>query len=291
MAAQLIWFLVSQFIVYWVNSASLYSSISPRAPNNTIFAPDSFSCRLQGSPSSRYPISNSFYSEFNVPPLPEKFSSSSTTYYIYFDLWFDPDGQGEYNQFVPQLMLGNCLCKSTNSGNYNPSWCQFSDWHIGSQYFFTTNNHKTAHAATGDLISVKPGDIVYTEFIYDSTQFSWTLNTGIKNTNSISTVVAKQPYMGIIKDTQSWNEKAYQTTYMSTSWELYGLQDQQSYPKYMNFTSTVKSNNGAANYYENWSFYTATACQSPPKHNLNTDTNTGKTQQVDDMDLFYNAKS
>eukprot|EP01084_Bolivina_argentea_P263841 446726_1 len=282
MRPQLIWFLFYQYCICWVNS--LYS---PRVSKNITFAPESFACRLQGSPSKRYPITNSFHSEFNVPPLPTVFNPQSMVYYIYYDLWFDPDGQGEYNQFVPQLMLGYCLCNSTNSGSYQPSWCHFKDWYIGAQYFFTTNNHQTPHAVTGDLIKVKEGDIIYTEFIYDSEHYRWTLNTGIKNTSLISTVIATQPYMGLLKDTSSWNENAYQTTYMATSWELYGMEGKDNFPKYMNYTSTVTSRNGAGNYWTDWNWYASDTCDFQPNHYENTVTNNAQTQQVDVMDLFY----
>merc|ERR1719410_1567122 len=76
-----------------------------------------FGCRLEGGPPGRYPASASYYTEFNVPPLPS-FNPAQQTYYIYYDMHFNPDGQNEDNQFVPQLMLGNVLCNSTNSGTY-----------------------------------------------------------------------------------------------------------------------------------------------------------------------------
>ena len=54
----------------------------------------------------------------------------------YFNIfWRQQPPGGYYNQFVPQLMLGNVLANSTNFPDYEPQWLQLNQWHIGAQYF------------------------------------------------------------------------------------------------------------------------------------------------------------
>merc|ERR1712013_496075 len=162
-------------------------------------------------------------------------------YYIYVDMHMNPDGQGEDNQFVPQLMLGNVLCNSTNSDDYKPSWCELAQWHIQSQYYFQTNNGSTSHAVTGQLFAVNAGDEIYTEFIFQNAQ--WTLNIGVVgDAEKKSSVVATQPYMGLLAPvTTSWSESAYATAHMGCQWELYGLESEENYPRSMNYSVTVRS--------------------------------------------------
>jgi len=99
----------------------------------TATTPDTRSIKL-------YPIypGTSFQSTFEVPPLPEYFDTESMTYYDYFNIYFDgayqPKG-GKFNQFVPQLMLGNALAQSTGPPKYDPIWVQLDSWHFGAQYF------------------------------------------------------------------------------------------------------------------------------------------------------------
>eukprot|EP01084_Bolivina_argentea_P210558 358344_1 len=114
-----------------------------RIPPDQNVDADSFSCRLEGGPPGRYPVTSTYYSEYNVPPLP---SSIGNCYYIYVDYHMNIDSTYNDNQFVPQLMLGNVLCNSTNSGDYKPSWCKLTEWHIQSQYYFQTNNTQKSHA-------------------------------------------------------------------------------------------------------------------------------------------------
>lgn len=252
----------------------------------------SFNCRLSSGPSNRYPISLSFYSEYNIPPLPKKFFPNVQIYYIYFNMWFNPDGTKNDNQFVPQLMLGHALCNSTNSGNYTPSSCFLNEWYIQSQYYFTTNNTKTSHAVTGDMIKVEENDTIYTQFIYDTDQYIWTLNIGIVNTNIKSTVIATEPYMGLLSDnTTSWNEAVYQTAWVGCDWELKYLEEKDNFPLYMNYTVTLKSedNNGSpGNWWREWGFVVEDTCNFEPQHVIQTATNEAKMQQVVTIDLFYN---
>ena len=249
----------------------------------------SFSCRLEGGPPGRYPTSASYYSEFNVPPLPPSFDPRSMTYYIYVDMHMNPDGQGEDNQFVPQLMLGNVLCNSTNTGNYKPSWCILDEWHIQAQYFFQTNNTKVGHAVTGELIKVKVGDIIYLEFIYDEEQFIWIVNIGVKDNQDLkSTIYATQPYMGLLSaNTTSWTEPAYKTAHIGAQWELYGMEEKQNYPLYMNYTVIVKSNDGPADWWQTWQVNATSPCQYQPMMYQNSSLTQDNTEQIGHFDLYY----
>ena len=73
-------------------------------------------------------------------------------YYIYFNIQFRNSKSGLMNQFVPQLMLGNPCCNSTNEPHYQPQFtCKTSTWIFSAQYFFEIikNGAPEAHAATG----------------------------------------------------------------------------------------------------------------------------------------------
>ena len=88
------------------------------------------------------------------------------------------------NQFVPQLMLGNPCCNSTNAPLYQPQFtCPTAKWIIASQYFFEIKNTVTGntepHAATGDIFEVEVGEEIFTTFKMDA-KGVWTLQIGVK---------------------------------------------------------------------------------------------------------------
>eukprot|EP01079_Euglenida_sp_SAG-EU17-18_P002094 gene2095-3050_t len=189
---------------------------------------------------AHYPVGTGvhFYSEFDVPGLPAKVDG--ITDFIYFNIFFGnpKGGDGKMNQFVPQLMLGNPLCNSTGPPDYKPLWHHQDTWVIGSQYFFEvfneTANRTEGHAATGDLVKVSKGEIVYTQFEV-SVDWMWTLTMGVKGQpDRVSTVVAHKPYMGILPDSQtkSWSEAqdTYSHAFVNSCWELYGMRDRDHYP-------------------------------------------------------------
>mmetsp|Transcript_23585 Transcript_23585/g.55857 ORF Transcript_23585/g.55857 Transcript_23585/m.55857 type:complete len:464 (+) Transcript_23585:81-1472(+) len=109
--------------------------------------------RLCAGPGKVYPIGHRVgvvvEGEFVVPPLPKSFDKVETTYYDYLNIfWPTNPSIGHFNQFVPQLMLGNVLANSSNSPDYEPQWLQLDTWHIGSQYFMALcrskfNNNNT----------------------------------------------------------------------------------------------------------------------------------------------------
>eukprot|EP00039_Didymoeca_costata_P026169 m.15155 g.15155 ORF g.15155 m.15155 type:complete len:290 (+) comp5305_c0_seq2:17-886(+) len=185
---------------------------------------------------AKYPVNHTttFYSEFNVPGLPKKLDG--ITYYIYFNIFFPGKGDGKMNQFVPQLMLGNSLSKSSGPPLYKPIWEKHESWVFGSQYFMeiynrTSNNSHEGHAATGDLFPTKEGEIVYTKFEL-SQDAVWTLTMGVKGDKTrVSTVVSETPFMGLVSyNTTSWSEPEYSQCFVNSCWELYGVTDQDHFP-------------------------------------------------------------
>ena len=207
-----------------ISIADVYSIVIPhRIPTNYDSISDDCRSGLCAG-AGEYPANSDilYYAEFDIPPLPSSFNENQQTYYIYFNIFFKNALNGKYNQFVPQLMLGATLNNSTNYPDYKPLFSPLNSWYIGSQYFFATtiDSKETDYAATGELIPVNEGDIVYTEFYYNDTSTSWILNMGIKGTNKISTVIATQPYMGKLNTTSSWNEDTYNTTFVGSCCEL-----------------------------------------------------------------------
>ena len=122
-------------------------------------------------------------------------------------------------------MLGSVLCNSTNAGKdpsngerYSPKWCKLDNWAIGAQYFFAEYgcaNRSTAgncggafkaHAATGDLIPVHPGETVYTKFdrVGPGADAGWRLTMGVTGDRvPASVVVADKPYMGLVNGNEA----------------------------------------------------------------------------------------
>ena len=214
-------------------------------------------------PPDRYPSTQDmrYYVEFTVPPLP---SEPGGTYYIYYNMFFDPDGYDNYNQFVPQLMLGGTLCGDHGPPDYTPVWCDFSSWHIGSQYFFTTNSHSTAHAVTGEAIAVDEGDTVYTSMSLSEDDWTWTLNIGIKGTDRMSTVTVDRPFMGLMSGDASWNATVYNTAYIGCDWELYALYGADSFPKYMDYAINVSSTQPRT-FWKDWQMRQSSGCKDQPR--------------------------
>lgn len=178
-----------------------------------------------------------FSSVFSVPGLPEAVVDDSITDFIYFNIFFAGGApSGVMNQFVPQLMLGQPLCNSTGWPWYKPLWnCDATHYIFGSQYFFEIKNRTTekteSHAATGDVYPVSPGEKLYTKFALDS-EYVWTLEMGVVGDGArISVLRVPEPYMGLLRDeTDSWDEPAFNRTFVNSCWELYGMRDRAHYP-------------------------------------------------------------
>ena len=183
-------------------------------------------CVSPGHGNQPYPIGHQLdielYARFIVPELPQEHDPISTTYYNYFNIfWRTMPMGGYYNQFVPQLMLGNALANSTNHPDYTPQWLALTSWHIGAQYFMgickdrnrnhnfrriknftirtdqkgldscdtTTTSSWIPKAVTGELIAVEPGEMIETYMALipsssgDNTKnpYGWRLQIGVVN--------------------------------------------------------------------------------------------------------------
>jgi hypothetical protein len=228
--------------------------------------------RLCAGPGIVYPIGRQvgvvIEGQSVVPPLPKSFDKVETTYYDYLNVfWRKNNLPGYYNQFVPQLMLGNVLANSTNSPDYEPQWLELDSWHIGSQYFMalcrpanettTTTTVTTEYnctdwipkAVTGELIAVEPGEGVYTKFELvkqqqstssllgdnDGNDFEWHLTMGVVggDKSRVSSIVIKKPFMGMIEpNSHSWTEEIYNDIYVGSCLENYGMVQPENYPSF-----------------------------------------------------------
>eukprot|EP01084_Bolivina_argentea_P261078 441071_1 len=273
------------------NSYSFPNRLSPQF--NEIEA----SCRVNlcSGAGARVPTSPniSYYAEYTVPPVPTVIGNC---YYIYYNIIFSSDSPyGTNNQFVPQLMLGTALSDSTGSPYYNPIWKHLTSWHIGSQYFFFIQNESSSSghsgkAVTGKLIDVYEGDIVYTSFSLSENGEIWTLTMGVKgNDSAVSIVKATQPFMGLENHTKSWTEDKYNETRLGCCWELYNIQSEQMYPKYMNYTINTTSNVDESEYWKPWRMGEIPNCSYSPTWSLTSNVNQAQTQQLAYFDIFYNS--
>ena len=253
-------------------------------------------CRVNlcSGPRNRYPANTNmnFYAEYTVPPLPAEHTAQQT-YYIYYNIFFG-DGYGKFNQFVPQLMLGSALTNSTNAPNYKPIFTTLNSWYIGSQYFFALYNESasngwTGKAATGDLIDVYDGDIVYTSFKLNDDGV-WSLIMGIKgNDTAISIVNATEPYMGLLSNvTKSWNEDTYNKTTIGCCWELYSINNGKEYPPFMDYQIITTSQTNGSSFFSDWTMHESPNCSYSPDYSLDTGVNSpDDTQQITFFDIFY----
>lgn len=173
-------------------------------------------------------VDNTFSADFNVPALPTNATAFlDLTYYIYFNIFFpnyQPAG-GVYNQFVPQLMLGQALSNSTGPPLYNPVWGNYSSYVFSSQYFFeiidAVTNASVPKAVTGEVFPCAPGEALWT-LMTQSAAREWTLSMGVVGDPSrTSEVVAPAPFMGLLPGTSSWGEATYSDVHVNSCWELY----------------------------------------------------------------------
>lgn len=181
----------------------------------------------------------SFSGTFNVPELPTLIdvTDPSFCHYIYFNIFFpnyQPQG-GIYNQFVPQLLLGNALSSSSGPPHYTPSWGNYSTWYFSSQYFFALNTSEypglSYHAVTGAIFPASAGEVLWTRMDYDTASLSWTLSMGVEGDASrTSVVVVPQPFMGLLHPSASWGDDTYSMAHVNSCWELYGIQEPGNWP-------------------------------------------------------------
>jgi hypothetical protein len=160
---------------------------------------------------------------------------------------------------------------------YKPQWNVTKTWTFGAQYFFelfnATSNATQAHAATGVTYPTKSGEIIFTSFEL-SADYTWTLRMGVKGDPSrLSTVVAKQPFMGLIEaETKSWAEPVYSKAWSNTCWELYGIGSADNYPRSDQRTTVTITNKQAPIKWSKWSTRQATCPGAPVASISSTET-------------------
>lgn len=192
-----------------------------------------------------YPVGNPIVgftflnSTMMVPGYPQ-IIDRSMTYYIWTDIFFGDMGDGRMNQFVPQLVLGSALSGSSGFPNYNPEFHFHDTYKFGAHYFFEIFNQTSqsveGKAAYGKMFDAYVGEILYTSFeakVDDVTKkVFWTLTMGAMNdTSRTSTLVVKEPYMGLLRnETDSWMDINYTNLCINACWELYGATSLARFP-------------------------------------------------------------
>jgi hypothetical protein len=192
-----------------------------------------------------YPVAaggqpTAFSARFNVPALPAdiRVDDPDFCHYIYFNIFF-PNGApagAVYNQFVPQLVLGNALTGSSGPPRYSPSWGNYSTWYFSAQYFFALNATAGSpppsyHAATGAVFPVAAGEVLWTRMDFDPRAASWRLSMGVEGDEArTSAVDAPRPFMGLLDAAASWADPAYSLVHVNSCWELYGLTSPGAWP-------------------------------------------------------------
>lgn len=197
------------------------------------------------------------------------------------------------NQFVPQLMLGNALANSTNAPHYKPLWIELNSWHIGAQYFMGLCGNDTRDcskdwipkAATGKLVSVKPGEVVETSFslkkmkrrcCHHEARYLWTLRIGVVDggPDRQSVVVSDQPFMGLLNSTVSWGESTYDNIYVGSCLENYNMQSASNYPTKWEIDVTVRDAPGRdENFWHSWRLEHGPGCPWQPVSTISNSIN------------------
>lgn len=286
-----------------VSSSAPAPSFGLRLPPEMLAAggdDDGCATLLCAGAGATYPIGPgvAFSGVFDVPPLPEIFDDAAMTYYDYLNIFWraNPDG-GWMNQFVPQLMLGNALCNSSGAPDYRPHWAELDAWHIGAQYFFgvcdagrdggynCTKDSWTAHAATGDLIAVAPGERVWTNFTL-SDEWVWTLGMGVVGAPArASFVTVARPFMGLVNGSASWREPTYAQVYDGSCWENYGMVPG-SFPRAWSHNMTVASD-APADWWHAWQMDATADCSWAPLSALDSEVAADGASQVAHWRLYY----
>ena len=180
-----------------------------------------------------------------------------------------------YNQFVPQLVLGNALTGSSGPPDFLPSWGNYTSWSFSAQYFFevldAATNAPSPRAATGAIHPVAAGETLWTRMAYDAPSASWALSMGVLGDASRSSAVAAPaPFMGLLAPgTASWEEPAYERVHVNSCWELYGVNARRDWPASgSDFAMRVRAPvpNGVP-WSANWSNGEAIDCPGAPTRN------------------------
>ena len=213
------------------------------------------------------------------------------TYYDYFNIFFDrayaPPG-AKFNQFVPQLMLGTAP-PTRGAASYTPQW-PLTSWHFGAQYFMLRRRRPTTptrerRAATGALHAVAPGEAVRTTFAPPTARR--TLRMAVDGDASrVSTVVAAQPFMGLLNTTSSWRE--YNATTVGSCWENHGMVDASSYPPSWHEVHAINATAPGA-FWSEWETSQGGTCPSAPRASVASAVSMDGTSQSATWDITVDA--
>ncbi|MEO8446200.1 MAG: hypothetical protein ABI528_01825 [bacterium] len=136
--------------------------------------------------------------KFSVPPVPQgNWDPTNQTVYAYGQVDFDMYGSSgrysisgyQYNQIVPQVMIGNCL--DSSDSNYNPYWSIYNSWVMQAQYFWMDSS-KTVHSLCGNIVNVSPQEVITTRIAYSAIIGGFTVM--IFGDNDTSTILIPQPF-------------------------------------------------------------------------------------------------
>lgn len=220
----------------------------------------------------------------------------------------DPGPTGTYNQFVPQLMLGNSFANGTGPPEYYPAPSALNplrSWYVQAQYFFKLRCQYEARGVFGEMVPVTPGDTVTTRFRLDGADPpGWRLTIeaaapGCADASCarVSAVDVPHPFMN---RSLSWADAPFSTTEPGACWEVYGMEKPTDYPPFMtyNITTTVDDADAAADdakggrgqgakpppfFGDKWVLTETPTCkQAPPTHTISATTSAdGYSQEAD----------
>ena len=163
-------------------------------------------------------------------------------------------------------------------------------WAIGAQYFFALVNQSspsnwTGHAATGKLIHVEPGDVVFTKFEL-STDHVWTLSMGLKDSKpeTHSVVKATAPFMGLDPNMPTWDSPLFNTTRAGCCWEVYNVKKRGDFPP-DGMNITVEVTTAGTEVFPDWQIQEKPTCPYSPEYSLSSKS-TSTAQQVH-LDIFF----
>ena len=234
-----------------------------------------------------------FSATFTVPglPLAPTFTDSDFCHYIYFNIFFPnyaPAG-AVYNQFVPQLMLGDALSGTSGPPAYAASWGNFTSYVFQAQYFFAlldpATNATVPKALTGRTFPTSPGEVLWTRMTLDAPgAWAWTLSMGVVGDAArTSTVVVPAPFMGLLAPaTASWAEATYSAVHVNSCWELYGLAGPGGWPSTGSaFAMTVAAAApGGIPWATNFSGGSVTHCPGEPTRHATTEVHSASAQNI-----------
>lgn len=182
------------------------------------------------------------YCEFTVPSDTPKMPVDGQSHYIYCDMHHNglrDSGHSVFSQFVPQLMRGDVT--SGNRDDYELTGEFLDSWYVQPQYIFSVASG--VKGLCGEKIRVNVGDVIATR-IYAG-EDGWHLEIGVKG-QSPSTLVIKQPFMGLISDYKSWSDTGLDEFECGELHEAWNMNEASYYPSEMSWSVNYCKTAGSA---------------------------------------------